>query len=87
MRLGVAFTPQGWDDYKGWANDKVTLRRVDRLIEDLRRDPDNPGIGKPERLSHLLAGWSSRRITEEHRLIYRVSGDYIEIAQCKGHYS
>jgi toxin YoeB len=86
VKLGVAFTPQGWDDYKSWNTEKVMLRRIDRLIEGLRRDPDNPGIGFAERLSHLLAGWLSRRIAEDHRLIYRINGDYIEISQCRGHY-
>ena len=58
-------------------------RRIDRLIEDLRRDP---GIGKRERLTGFLSGWSSFRITDEHRLVYRQRGDDIYISQCRGHY-
>lgn len=87
MRLGVGFTPQGWEDYKSWDNDRAVRRRIDRLIDDLRRDPDGPGIGKRERLHGPLAGWSSVRITDEHRIVYRATGDRIEIAECRGHYT
>jgi len=60
-----------WDDYLWWqANDKVMLRRINRLIKEIARDPDG-GIGKPEILRENLSGWLSRRINGEHRLVYR----------------
>ncbi len=86
MKPGVRFTPNGWDDYKSWADDRVMRRRIDRLIEDIRRVPDGLGIGKRERLHGNLAGFISARITEEHRLVYRLAGDWIEIVLCRGHY-
>lgn len=70
MRL--VFTPHGWEDYQHWVQtDRATLKRVNRLIEDVLRDPFT-GIGKPEQLRHVLSGAWSRRITEEHRLVYLV---------------
>ena len=64
------FTERARDDYLWWlAQDRTTLKRINRLIEDAKRDPFD-GIGKPEPLKHTLAGAWSRRITEEHRLVY-----------------
>jgi toxin YoeB len=64
--------------------------KINALIEDIRRDPIGKGAGKPERLKGVLTGFSSRRITEEHRLVYRVVGkgeeQAIEIIRCRGHY-
>jgi toxin YoeB len=85
MRL--VFTDNGWDDYQHWVRtDKQTLKRLNRLIEDARRDPTS-GIGKPEPLKHLLAGAWSRRIDQEHRLVYLVDGDDLVILQARYHYS
>jgi toxin YoeB len=61
-------------------------RRISKLIIDVQRDPHGTGLGKPELLKGPLAGWSSRRINDEHRLIYRVRGTDLEIAACRGHY-
>ena len=73
MRL--VFTPHGWEDYTYWLSaDRATLKRINRLIDDALRDPST-GIGKPEPLRHLLAGAWSRRISEEHRLVYLVDGE------------
>lgn len=84
MRL--IFTAHGWDDYKHWAAaDRVTLERINRLIDDVLRDPFE-GIGKPEQLRHALAGAWSRRISEEHRLVYLVDGDDVAILQARYHY-
>ena len=84
MRL--VFTPNGWEDYQHWAQtDRATLRRINRLIDDVLRDPFT-GIGKPEQLRHVLAGAWSRRITEEHRLVYLVDGDDVVILQARYHY-
>ena len=84
MRL--AFTTKGWNDYLFWQQtDKAMVKRINRLVEDVLRSPFE-GIGKPEPLKHNWAGWWSRRIDEEHRLIYRLKGDEIEFASCRFHY-
>lgn len=84
MRL--VFTPHGWDDYVHWqATDRTTLKRINRLIDDVLRDPFS-GIGKPEQLRHALAGAWSRRISEEHRLVYLVDGEDVVILQARYHY-
>lgn len=84
MRL--VFTPNGWEDYQHWLQaDRQTLKRINRLIDDALRDPTD-GIGKPEPLKHMLAGTWSRRITEEHRLVYLVDHDDLVIMQARFHY-
>jgi toxin YoeB len=88
MRLVWAW--RAWDDYLYWQdNDRDLLRRLNELIKDIRRSPFT-GIGKPEPLKGDLAGWWSRRITAEHRVVYRVSGkgdaQQIEIIACRYHY-
>ncbi len=84
MRL--VFTTNGWDDYLHWqTTDRATLKRVNRLIEDALRDP-TAGLGKPEPLRHALAGAWSRRITEEHRLVYLVDGEDLVVLQARYHY-
>jgi toxin YoeB len=85
MRL--QFTERGWQDYQYWqANDARMLRKINDLLKDCGRTPFD-GLGKPEALRRNLSGWWSRRINEEHRLIYRVLGDVLEIAACRFHYS
>jgi toxin YoeB len=84
MRL--VFTPHGWDDYLHWqTTDRATLKRINRLLHAIARDPFD-GIGKPEQLRHALAGAWSRRINEEHRLVYLVEGDDIVILQARYRY-
>ena len=88
--MKVLWTPAGWDDYLYWqAVDHKILLRINELIKDMRRTPFS-GIGKPEPLRNETAGWWSRRITQEHRLVYRVSGkgdeQTLEIAACRFHY-
>ena len=84
MRL--VFTPHGWDDYKYWLQaDRQVLKRINRLIDDALRDPTD-GVGKPEPLKHMLAGAWSRRITEEHRLVYLVDDVDLVILQALFHY-
>ncbi|MEO6205440.1 MAG: Txe/YoeB family addiction module toxin [Mycobacteriales bacterium] len=84
MRL--VFTPHGWEDYVHWQTaDRAILKRINRLIEDISRDPFI-GIGKPEPLRHALAGAWSRRIDEEHRLVYLVYAEDIVILQARYHY-
>ena len=78
--------PDAWDDYLHWqASDKRMVKRLNVLIKECQRTPLT-GSGRPEALKHDLAGWWSRRIDEEHRLVYRVIGDSLEIAQCRHHY-
>jgi toxin YoeB len=84
MRL--VFTPNGWEDYTYWLGaDRAVLKRINRLIEDVLRDPFD-GIGKPEQLRHALAGAWSRRIGEEHRLVSLVDGDDVVILQARYQY-
>jgi len=83
MRL--SFTQEGWETYLSWRTDARTLRHIHKLIADIQRN-GNTGIGKPERLREDWSGWWSRQIDEKNRLIYRLTNDGIEIAQCRGHY-
>ena len=84
MRL--VFTANGWADYTHWQTaDRGMLRRFNRLIDESLRDP-TAGIGKPERLRHLLAGAWSRRINDEHRLVYLVDGEDLVILTARFHY-
>jgi toxin YoeB len=80
----ISFTRDGWEDYTSWAGERSILRRINRMIEDAARDPGT-GIGKPERLSHNLSGYWSRRITDEHRLVYQLR-DELVIVQARYHY-
>jgi toxin YoeB len=85
------FAPEAWDDYLYWqARDPAILARINILIRDALRDPFR-GTGKPEPLKGRFSGWWSRRITLEHRMVYRVAGSgaaqALEIAQCRYHYS
>ena len=85
MRL--VFTPHGRDDYTYWLRaDRTILKRINRLIDEALRDP-TAGIGKPEPLRHLLSGAWSRRISDEHRLVYLVDGDDLVILQARFHYN
>lgn len=84
MRL--LFADKSWDDYLHWqANDRQIVKRINELIKDIQRSPYQ-GIGKPEPLRHALSGYWSRRITDEHRLVYRVENQTILIAQARFHY-
>jgi toxin YoeB len=83
MRL--VFDKHGWDDYISWANEPRMIKRINRLIAEARRDP-GVGTGKPERLGEDFSGYWSRRITEEHRLVYTVRGDDLIVVQARLHY-
>jgi toxin YoeB len=88
VRLHV--TSHAWEDYLHWqASDPARLRRLNELIRDCMRQPFR-GLGKPEPLKGDLAGWWSRRIDDEHRLVYRVAGSgeeqRLEIVACRLHY-
>lgn len=76
----------GWEDYTYWQTaDRQVLKRINKLIDATLRDPFN-GIGKPEQLKYGATGAWSRRITEEHRLVYLVHGDDLVILQARYHY-
>ncbi|TCU76796.1 toxin YoeB [Bradyrhizobium sp. R2.2-H] len=86
----IAWTELAWQDYLRWQQeDQKILAAINDLIKDIKRDPFR-GIGKPEPLKHDLRGWWSRRITGEHRLVYRMQGkddaQQLVIAQCRYHY-
>jgi toxin YoeB len=85
----IQFTEGGWNDYLSWqANDRRLLKRINQLIDDIRRN-GNEGIGKPEPLRHELAGAWSRRIDQEHRLVYVLDelADTVCVIACRYHYS
>jgi toxin YoeB len=89
--MKVLWSYTAWQEYIEWQrSDRAVTSKINDLIEDIRRDPIGQGLGKVERLKGKLMGWSSRRVTQEHRLVYRVVGTgeqhTIEIIQCKGHY-
>lgn len=85
MRL--VFAPQAWEDYVTWQSlDRTIVKRINRLIDDCLRDPFE-GIGKPERLKYGIPDGYSRRVTEEHRLVYLVRGEDLVILQCRYHYT
>ena len=84
--MKLVFHENAWEDYLHWQQtDAKLLRRVNQLIKECARTPFE-GTGKPEPLRGSLSGWWSRRITREHRLVYRVDGDRLLIAQCRFHY-
>jgi toxin YoeB len=82
----VVFSELAWADYVSWQkSDRRVIGRINELIRDIQRAPFE-GIGKPEPLRHALSGYWSRRITEEHRIVYKVQGDALLIAQLRYHY-
>ena len=83
--MKIVFTAHGWEDYCSWVGDRKTLTRINRLITAAARDP-GAGTGKPQRLSGDLAGLWSRRIDQEHRLVYTVHADELVIVQARYHY-
>lgn len=84
--MNVLFTPQAWSDYLYWQqNDKKILKRINELIKDIKRQPFD-GKGKPEPLKYELGGCWSRRINQEHRLVYYVTDQTITILAAKFHY-
>ncbi|MGC4946356.1 Txe/YoeB family addiction module toxin [Streptomyces sp. DT224] len=85
--MKLAFTTRGWDDYTFWSeSDRRMTRRINRLITEALRDPFD-GIGKPEPLRGDLSGYWSRRIDDEHRLVYRATESELVIVQARYHYT
>ncbi len=87
--MDLRFSSDAWEDYHHWLVRDRTVRRLNAVIKDARRS-SYAGTGKPEALKGNLSGWWSRRITEEHRIVYRVTGQegeqVLEIAACRHHY-
>jgi toxin YoeB len=84
--MKLVFADEAWEDYLYWQKqDRKMVERINKLIQETQREPFN-GIGKPEPLKHALAGFWSRRITDEHRMVYRVEGKELQIAQLRFHY-
>lgn len=84
--MELVFQSHAWEDYLYWQKtDKKILERINELIKDSLRDPFK-GIGKPEPLKGNYAGYWSRRISDEHRLVYAVTGKRLHILQCRFHY-
>ena len=84
--MNLIFSDHAWADYLYWQKtDKRTLRRINDLIRDIKRTPYD-GIGKPEPFKHALSGYWSRRINDEHRLVYKIKNESVLIAQLRYHY-
>jgi toxin YoeB len=84
--MKILFLDQAWDDYLYWQKqDKKILKKLNQLLKEIDRTPFD-GIGSPEPLKHSLAGYWSRRISLEHRLVYRVEENKIIVLQCRYHY-
>ena len=87
MSRAVTFVSDAWAMYQYWqGQDKKTLKRINQLIEAIRRDPFE-GVGKPEPLAGNLSGYWSRRIDDTNRLVYRATDDEVVIIACRYHYS
>ena len=84
--MKIIFVDESWEDYLYWQKtDRKILERINNLVKDISRNPYS-GLGKPEPLKYKYQGFWSRRITEEHRLIYRVVDEEIQIAKYRFHY-
>lgn len=84
--MNLTFADDGWEDYLYWQkNDKKILKRVNTLIKDIKREPFS-GLGDPEPLKYNWSGYWSRRISKEHRIVYKVKENTLLIAQCRYHY-
>ena len=84
--MKLIFADEAWEDYLYWQKqDKRMVERINKLIRETQREPV-AGIGKPEALKHALSEFWSRRITDEHRMVYRVEGNDLLIAQLRFHY-
>jgi toxin YoeB len=84
--MKISFHKNGWADYLYWQQqDRKILKRINKLIKEIIRSPFE-GMGKPEPLKHTLSGYWSRRINDEHRIVYTIKGKSVIIIQCRYHY-
>jgi len=82
----VVFSEHAWEEYLYWQKtDRKVAQRINALIREIQRSPFE-GVGKPEPLKHVLSGYWSRRITDEHRLVYKVEGEAVVVPQLRYHY-
>jgi len=82
----LSWAEKGWEDYLYWqSTDKKTLKRINRLIKEIKRNPFE-GMGDPEPLRHNWSGYWSRRVDREHRIVYKISGENLIVVQCRYHY-
>ena len=85
--MNKLFSDDAWNDYLYWLqNDKAKLKRINKLIQSIERDGYSKGMGKPEALRHNLSGYWSRRINDEHRIVYKIVDNNLYIASCRDHY-
>ena len=86
--MNILFSDRAWEDYSYWQqHDRKIIKKINHLLADISRDNPHEGIGKPEPLKHAFSGFWSRRITDEHRLVYRVQDNVIQVAQTRYHYN
>ena len=84
--MTITFSENAWDDYLYWQKvDKIIVKKINKLIKEIQRTPFE-GSGRPEKLRYDLAGYWSRRIDQEHRLVYQVDNDQILVYSCRFHY-
>ena len=84
--MKIVFSRRAWEDYLYWQKtDRKIVQRINALIKDIQRSPFD-GVGKPEGLKHAMGGYWSRRITDEHRIVYSIKDDELRIAQLRYHY-
>jgi toxin YoeB len=84
--MKLVFSDEAWDDYLHWhRQDRKMVERINKLVQEIKREPFS-GMGKPEPLKHALSGYWSRRITDEHRMVYRIDGNSLLLAQLRYHY-
>jgi toxin YoeB len=84
--MNLVFSEPAWEDYLYWQKqDRKTLERINQLIREIQREPFS-GIGKPEPLKHAFSGYWSRRITDEHRIVYKIQNDALLVAQVRYRY-
>ena len=84
--MNISFHDKAWEDYCYWQKyDKKIIKRINLLLKDIKRNPFS-GKGKPELLKYSYTGFYSRRITQEHPLVYTIENDEIKVAQCRFHY-
>ncbi len=87
MNKKLAWTDEAWKDYLYWqTQNKKTLKRINKLIGNMKRDDPFKGIGKPEPLKEYLSGFWSRRIDDTNRLVYAVDEEFITVISCRYHY-
>ncbi|MBC8149291.1 MAG: Txe/YoeB family addiction module toxin [Akkermansiaceae bacterium] len=85
--MNIQFSERAWEDDTHWQQyDRKMVNKINALLTDISRDDPYQGIGKPEPLKHAFSGFWSRRITDEHRLVYRINDGVIEVAQARYHY-